>query len=230
MWEVSALLFLAYSEILSHLISFYINTVWIASQRGATALHFDFSHQWSKSEWYFDETYWLDVLKLCRGQRSPGGRCRESLSLRGGGSAGCYPITGRLLPWICYWCLGRLKETKWSILATLHRRSSPMVAKLIYRRTALLLQIAGGSRLPAKQWRWRKNLFFSQLERLLDWQQSLREAHRMQSITLYWNEWLLTWGRAFGESSMSQVSRLRFPLVRLTLRSVSLVGSGVDWI
>lgn len=92
--------------------------------RGATALHFDFIHQWSQSKWYFDETYWLDVLKLCRGQRSPGGRCRESLSLRGGGSAGRYPITGRLLPWICYWCLGRLKETKVSILATLHRRSS----------------------------------------------------------------------------------------------------------
>lgn len=53
----------------------------------------------------FGKTYWLDIWKLFRSQRSPCGRCRESLSLRRSRGARCHSITGRLLPWLGDWCL-----------------------------------------------------------------------------------------------------------------------------
>lgn len=53
---------------------------------------------------------------------------------------------------------------------------------------------------------------------------------RSNMLHLIANVLLLTWGRAFEESSRSQVCRHGSPFVRLALRSISLVGSGVDWV
>lgn len=79
----------------------------------------------------FGKTYWLDVLKLCRRQSSPSGGCRESLSLRGGGGARCYPSTRGLLPWLSYWRLWNTEMLKITLEAYRQHSTSAEVLCLL---------------------------------------------------------------------------------------------------
>lgn len=105
--------------------------------------------------------------------------------------------------------------------------------RLNYTMT-LLLHTDGDGWLPAVQRRWGKPLSFSRLAWFLQRWDNLKSRLELWGFrnTLYVtaNMLLLTWGRSFEESSRSRNSRHWSPLVRLTLRSISLVGSGVDWV